>query len=39
MKEEIKRELLLFIKRKKWINKERIKKIVKSNAYDGIETV
>jgi len=39
IKEEIKRELLLFIKRKKWINKERIKKIVKTNVLDAIETI
>lgn len=37
IKEEIKRELLLFIKRKKWINKERIKKISKIDVQDNIE--
>jgi len=37
IKEEIKRELLLFIKRKKWINKDRIKKISKIDTQENIE--
>lgn len=39
IKEEIKRELLLFIKRKKWINKDRIKKLSKIDVDDDIKTI